>query len=169
MDLRDVATLRALLCFCYRTMVASVPLLEFAIPRADGELRTYYEQHAAEERGHDEMLRADLCALGVTEVPVSHQAAQLAGSQYYLIAHDHPALLLGYMLALEKDSLTPEQVDGLSAHHSASLTALRHHAEHDPQHRDDLLRVIDSLDPALRERVMWNERHVSAFIEKALQ
>lgn len=168
MNLHDPDGIRHVLCFCYRTMVASVPLLEFAIPRCDGELRAYYERHAAEERGHNEMLRADLYALGITDVPIFHQAAQLAGSQYYLVAHDHPALLLGYMLSLEKDSLTPAQVDVLSEHHGVDLTALRHHSKHDPGHKDDLLRVIDTLHPALRERVMWNERHVSAFIEKAL-
>lgn len=168
MNLLDVNVLRAVMCFFYRTMVASVPLLMFAIQRCDGPLREYYLQHAAEELGHDEMLKADLAALGVTDIPLSHQAAQIAGSQYHLIAHEHPALLLGYMLALERDSLTPEQVDALGKHHGVTLTALRHHSEHDPIHRDDLLRVIAGLPESLQELVRWNERSVYHYLPLAL-
>ena len=164
----DAKDLVRQMCFCYRMMVASAPLLEFAIPRSDGRLRSYYAKHLDEERGHELMLLADLKAMGVVNVKTSHKAAQIAGSQYYLIAHDHPAMLLGYMLSLEKDSLTLEQVDTLDAHHGVSFTALRHHCEHDPMHKGDLLREIDALEPELRERVLWNEREVSKFISEAV-
>lgn len=169
MNLYDTNDLARALIFCYRVMVASAPLLEFAIPRSDGRLRAYYAHHLEEERGHDEMVLADLKALGLTTIPRSHVAAQLAGSQYYLIANEHPALLLGYMLALEKESMTPAQVDALGAHHGFTLTAFRHHCEHDPVHKDDLLREIEALDADLRTLVMWNEGSVSLFLERALK
>lgn len=165
----DPIQLRSVLCLSYRTMVASASLLEFAIPRSSGALRDYYEHHLDEERGHDEMLRADLLALGVSEIPVSHQAAQIAGSQYYLIAHDHPALLLGYMHALERESLALELVDELADYHDAPLTALKHHCLHDPLHRADMERVIEGLESGLRERVLWNERCVLRAIESAMR
>lgn len=168
MNLYDTKALVRSMCFFYRTMVASAPLLEFAIPKSAGRLRAYYEKHLAEERGHEIMLLADLHGLGVKEVPLSHAAAQIAGSQYYLIAHEDPALLLGYMLAMEKDSLTLSQVDELAVHHGSELTALRHHCEHDPAHKVDLLAEIAALDPSIRDRVVWNERNVSQFLETAL-
>ena len=166
MNLLDKKTLCHVFSFTYRTMIASVPLLEFAIPKSDGVLRAYYEQHVSEERGHDEMLKDDLLRLGVEEIPVYHEAAQIAGSQYYLIAHDHPALLLGYMHALEMESLPLDAVDALCVHHGVELKALRHHATHDPNHNRDIERMISSLDSGLRERVNWNERNVTkAFTE----
>lgn len=166
--LNDRAILCSALCGVYRIIVASAPLLEFAIPRSEGAVRDYYIEHLAEERGHDEMLLDDLKRLGVTDVPPSFFAAQLAGSQYYIIAHEHPAMLLGYMLALESNTLSVSSVDELSRHHGVELTALRHHAEHDPLHNRDLKEVIQSLAPELQERVMWNARHVAEIIGRPL-
>jgi hypothetical protein len=157
--LHDRAVLVNGLSFVYRMIVASAPLLEFAIPRAAGGLRKYYEQHLEEERGHDEMLRSDLERLGVEEIPRWHAAAQIAGAQYYLIAHDHPALLLGYMHALERNTMRVEAVDELSAFHGVTLTALRHHAEHDPGHKRDLERMILQCDEELQKRIQWNEEN----------
>lgn len=154
--------------FVYQLIVASAPLLQFAIPRSTGKLKAYYEKHLAEETGHDEMLLDDLKRLGITEFPPNHHAAQLAGSQYYLIAHQHPALLLGYMHALERDSLPIEDVDRLSEICGTNLTALRHHAAHDPGHKADLEEMIASLDQDLRLRVMWNEAWTRVLIEKAM-
>lgn len=156
------------LSFCYRTMVASVPLLEFAIPKASGEVLRYYQQHLEEERDHDLMLKDDLFRLGVTDIPFPHEAAQIAGSQYYLIAHEHPAMLLGYMAALERNQLSPGMVDLISQEHGVEMTCLKHHAVHDKSHKADLERVISGLDPALRERVLWNQLHVIDFLERAL-
>lgn len=158
MDLYDINHLCKVFSFVYRTMVASAPLLEFAIPKSEGALKDYYQQHLAEETGHDTMLLDDLKRLGIAEVPVSHFAAQFAGSQYYLIAHEHPALLLGYMRALESNSLPIEEVDKLCLHHKTELTALRHHAMHDPHHKQDLDTMIASLDDNLQKRILWNER-----------
>lgn len=156
------------LSFFYRTMVASAPLLAFAIERSDGALRDYYQQHYAEEVGHDEMLRRDLENLGMKEIPKFHAAAQIAGSQYYLIAHEHPAMLLGYMHALESRTVTPEIADELSKAHGVELTALKHHAEHDPHHKGDLERMIAGLDDELRSLVLWNEQCVHDFLARTL-
>lgn len=145
------------LCTVYRMMVASAPLLEFAIPRSDGELRRYYLEHLLEETGHDAMLLDDLQRLGIDEVPYSRAAAEIAGAQYYLIAHEHPALLLGYMMALERESPPVEAIDELSSHHGTSLSALRHHAIHDPQHRKDLARLIAAQSRSVQERIKVNE------------
>lgn len=157
------------LCTVYRMMVASVPLLEFAIPRSTGAVRRYYAQHLIEEDGHDEMLLDDLNRLGVEDIPRSHIAAQIAGSQYYLIAHEHPALLLGYMHALERESLSVDAVDALSAHHGTPLTCLRHHSLHDPAHKLDLETVIASHSEWMQQRIRWNEDNVIRLLNEALK
>lgn len=167
--LDDFDVLKRGLTFVYQLIVASTPLLAFAILRAEGPLKAYYQEHLKEEQGHDEMLRQDLERMGVTEFPPNHLAAQIAGSQYYLIAHTHPALLLGYMHALERDSLPVEEVDRLSNLHGVELTALRHHAKHDPEHRKDLERVIASLPNEQQELVRWNEGWTRALLERGAQ
>lgn len=154
--------------FFYRTMVASAPLLEFAIPKASGDVLRYYKQHLEEERGHEDMLKDDLDRLGVKDIPDSFEAAMLAGAQYYLIAHDHPAMLLGYMAAMERNQLTPAMVDLISEAHGTEMTCLKHHAVHDTKHKADLERVIQQLDTRLRDRVVWNEVNVIDFLERAL-
>ena len=155
------------LSFWYRIVVASEPLLQAAAVKAEGQLKDFYLLHLEEERGHDEMLRNDLERLGVTDIPHSHTAAQIAGSQYYLIVHDDPALLLGYMHALESDSMKPDDVDRLESENGTALTALRHHAIHDPGHREELERMIMRLDDALVRRVAWNEAGVKRALESA--
>jgi hypothetical protein len=154
------------LSFVYRMIVASEPLLELACTKAKGALLAYYRQHLEEERAHDEMLLDDLKRLGVGEVPRFHSAAAVAGSQYYLLQHDDPALLLGYMRALESSSMPVATVDSLSERHGVDLTALRHHALHDPHHKADLDAMIASLEPELRARVEWNETNVRDMLAK---
>jgi hypothetical protein len=152
------------LSFFYRTMLASAPLLELAAAQAQGGLRDYYLRHLEEERGHDEMLRDDLHRLGVGEIDRYHGAAQLAGSQYYLIAHDHPALLLGYMAVLEGNAAPLELVDQLETRHGVELNALRHHAAHDPGHLREIGRQIALLETELRARTWWNARCTADFL-----
>jgi hypothetical protein len=148
------------LCFVYRMIVASEPLLELACTKAEGDLLDYYRKHLEEEHAHDEMLKDDLGRLGVQSIPHFHSAAAVAGSQYYFLLHDDPALLLGYMRALESNAMSVASVDSLSARHGTELRALRHHAEHDPGHKADLDAMIAALEPDLRARVEWNEANV---------
>ncbi len=157
-----------LMLFNYRTMIASAPLLEFAIPKAQGALRDYYAKHLEEERGHDEMLRDDLRRMEVEDIPFRFDAAELAGSQYYLIAHHDAALLLGYMHAFESESLPMSAVDDLGKHYGVEFTSMRHHAKHDPLHRVELEQMIATLPDVLRSAVEWNESNVLRKISEAL-
>lgn len=168
MNLYDRNALCASLCFVYRLIVASAPLLKFAIARSDGPLRDYYAKHLEEETGHDLMAKADLVHLGIDAIPPSHRAAQIAGSQYYLIAHEHPALLLGYMHVLEANALRPQAVDRLCSHHGLELTMYRHHASHDEAHTRDIEATIAALDADLQARVSWNERNVTKALQDAV-
>lgn len=144
------------LCFMYRLIVASAPLLEFAIPRSRGELREYYEKHYAEEVGHDAMLLRDLHSLGIKDIPFDYTATQLAGAQYYLIAHHHPALLIGYMMVMEGSPLSAETIKDAEATHDCELTVLRHHSAHDRLHFKDLEQIRASMTPELQDAIAWN-------------
>lgn len=149
--------LRSNLCFVHGTMTASEGLLKAAIRKGDVDgLGLYFTQHLAEESGHLQMLETDLTSLGVKPILKFPVAAQLAGAQYYYIEHEHPALLLGYMAALEGSPMPLAQVDSLETQFGP-LTCLRHHALHDPGHSRDLREQIERLEPALQQRVLGNE------------
>lgn len=152
------------LCFMYRLMVASAPLLEFAEVRSTGALRNYYAKHLAEEVGHDSMLLADLHDMGIKDVPYDYAASQLAGAQYYLVAHHHPALLLGYMAVLEGSSLSIATIDEAEAKHGCRLTAVRHHAEHDPLHAPEIAKLIATLPQDVQAAIEWNASGVRQII-----
>jgi hypothetical protein len=145
------------LCYLHGTMTASEGLLEAAIRKGEVDaLGMYFAHHLREERGHLQMLEADLERLGVKHILKFPAAAQLAGAQYYYIGHEHPAMLLGYMSALERNGPTPWQIDELERVYGP-LTCSRHHAVHDPHHARELREQIDRLPDPLRSRVLENE------------
>lgn len=149
--------LRANLCFLHGTMTASEGLLQAAIRKCDiDDLGLYFTRHLGEETGHLQMLERDLAALGVRTILQFPAAAQLAGAQYYYIEHEHPALLLGYMAALECHPPTVAQVDELEAEHGP-LVCTRHHAKHDIEHGRLLREEIAKLGEGLQQRVRENE------------
>lgn len=157
------------LSFIYRMIVASAPLLEFGIKHSAGGLRAYYQRHLAEETGHDEMVRDDLFRLGVKEITRYHAAGAIAGSQYYFIAHEDPAMLLGYMSVLESAAPTQAVVDELEAEHMTELNALRHHAIHDPDHIQEIRAQIDMQPERLQSLIAWNADNTRNFLNTMLK
>lgn len=137
-------------------MTAAEWLLKAAIRKGNVDsLGLYFTAHLAEETGHIKMLEDDLDSLGVKVILNFPAAAQLAGAQYYYIEHDHPAMLLGYMLALESNAPTIEKIEALEVKYGP-LKCMRHHALHDPGHAKELQAQIVNLDPYLRGRVIDN-------------
>lgn len=130
--------------FWYWLIIASEDLLKVASAMSDyGRLKSYYLRHLREEKDHATWLRQDLERLEI--VPVQDfRAAAIAGSQYYLIYHYHPALLLGYMLTLESWPRPLDVIDRIEAVYGP-MRCLRFHAEHDPKHTEDLRAEIAAL------------------------
>lgn len=157
------ALLKSNMSFLHGTMLASEELLRRAIDKSDGELREYFARHLEEERGHLAMQAQDLARLGVDPIPTFPEAAKLAGAQYYYIEHENPALLLGYMAALEGNPLPLEYVDQLEAAYGP-LTCLRHHAIHDRDHGPELRAQIAKLNGD-RARVEAHEAWVKGELE----
>lgn len=162
-------TLIGNLSFIYRMIVASAPLLEFGIKHSEGDLCAYFQRHLAEETGHDEMLRDDLYRLGVKEINRYHAAGALAGAQYYFIAHESPAMLLGYMAVLESASPSSEQVDELEAEHMCELNSLRHHAIHDPDHIKEINAQIALQPEEMQSLIRWNAEQTHKFLSTMLK
>jgi Iron-containing redox enzyme len=141
---------------------ATVPLTEAAAQRAGaiadedpvaGGLARYLEEHAEEERDHDESLLDDLELLGVDRATVldrmpSPTVASLVGSQYYWALHHHPVAVFGYIAVREGFPPTPGLIETLIKRTGYPREAFRTFAEHgelDPHHRAHLDRTIDSL------------------------
>lgn len=130
-----------ILAFWYQVIIASEHLLVDAISMLDNEgweksLKEFYEEHYEEEQHHARWLREDL---GDHPVVLHYGAAQLAGMTYYLIRHVHPVALMGYMLALEGNPIDMKFVEEMEAAHGKSaVRTLRHHAEEDPGHYEEL-------------------------------
>lgn len=148
--------------FLYRLIASSERLLEIAAGYAPLPLLEYYLSHLEEERGHQQMLGNDLRDMGVIDIPRSLAACQIAGSQYYLIEHEHPAALLGYMHFLESSAMSVADVDAAEALHGVKLSCCRHHALHDPAHAAELERQIAAQPPELQGLIAWNANCVRA-------
>jgi hypothetical protein len=155
---------------------ASVPLMEAAaercglLPPGDpsaGPLARYFGTHAEEERGHDDWLLEDLAVLGAPPpealLPgdLRDDIAALAGTQYYLIRHCHPACLLGYIAVLEgcpPDAAVTGRLPVLTGWPAAAFRTVAGHAALDPDHQRDLdtLLGVLTLSPAVTAAVARN-------------
>jgi len=64
-DLRNRETFIENLLFLHALILASEPLIEEALKRPMSiELKSFYEKHLEEERGHAKWLREDLLSIG---------------------------------------------------------------------------------------------------------
>lgn len=129
------------LAVIYQFVIASEPLLREAIVLLsdegfEGELKAFYAKHLEDEKGHAKWAREDL---GDHPINLHFGAAQLAGMAYYLIRHVHPVALMGYMMALEGNPIDMRLVEAIEQEHGKQAArTLRHHAEEDPKHIEEL-------------------------------
>jgi hypothetical protein len=174
LDVWNPVTFRRHLRFIAQMIKASENLLVEGItallPMAGGfnkSLCEYYAEHLKEESDHFKWLLDDL------EEPDSlHSrdwaAAELAGTQYYMLKHVHPASLLGYMLVLEGFPVTLLMVEELEkVHGKRLLRTVRYHAEHDLEHREVLFKLIDTVPSSLQALVMESAVHTAMLLLSA--
>lgn len=170
LNLSDKSVLITNLVFLYQVIKASERLLIEAAQESTGRLNEYYVSHLEEEREHEKWLADDLKAEGidVDKFPIMRLASEMAGSQYYLIKHDDPACLLGYMAVLEGFPFPLDQLESLERLHGKSLCkTLRFHAENDLEHRKELFRVIDEIaSPAILNSAIQTALYINEFTEQ---
>jgi hypothetical protein len=177
-DTRRRAVVIANLVFLHDVIVASEPLLIEAVESIDllprssfhQRLAEYYRSHLEEERDHVKWVREDLESVGVNvpaELP-NRSATAMAGSQYYLLKHAHPAALLGYMAVLEGDPTPVEVVEALEhAYGKQLLRCVRIHAVKDLEHRKELFAVIDDTPKSLRGLIAYSTDNTLNYIIQA--
>jgi hypothetical protein len=145
--------------FLHDAVVASEQLLIEAVDAIelrpqnlfDARLRNYYRSHLDEERDHIKWVRDDLKSVGVVPGKLPNKWAMgMAGSQYYLLKHTHPAALLGYMAVLEGDPTPVEAIESLEHVYGKKLLRFaRFHAAKDLEHRKELFEIIDDAPDSL--------------------
>jgi hypothetical protein len=146
---------------------ATVPLMRTAahVALTGGDalcprLAAYFQQHIEEELEHDEWLLDDLAAIGYPRHVVLDRlpkpaVAGLVGAQYYWIFHAHPVALLGFFAVLEGHPPRIDHLDTLERETGlprAAFRMLRHHAELDGDHADELFALVDDLPLIDRHR-----------------
>lgn len=166
-NLGEQRCLIANLVFLHQVIVASENLMATALAETKNpRLSRYLLAHAPEEKDHAKWLRDDLMTVGIDpeQEDLIRAAAELVGTQYYLIQHRNPNTLLGYMAVLEGFPFPMDLLEQLEQIHGKELLrCLRFHAVHDQEHRVELFRVIDELgDPdiyqnAVRTQYLLNE------------
>jgi hypothetical protein len=132
-------------------------------------LAKYYKSHADEERDHASWFREDLESVDQAPAELPNQLAMaMAGSQYYLLKHVHPAALLGYMAVLEGDPTPVEVVEAMErAHGKQLLRCVRFHAVNDLEHRKELFEVIDETPQSLRGLIAYSADNTLNYLIQA--
>ncbi len=160
MDIRNRRAVVDNLVFVYHMIVASGTMLDVAACKTQpSQFRDFLVEHGSEEREHANWLRADLATSdeSIHNPELMFDAAEIAGSQYYLALHVSSYCLLGYMLVLECLPMTETSVSQLEALHGPALFhTLRYHAKHDVEHGAEVLRQIDNMPKVYRELVRQN-------------
>lgn len=152
--------------FVYALIVASEDLTRFA---AESSGMAFFKRKLAEETGHAQWLLDDILNMGETPPKLDHDAACIAGAQFYYIRYVSPLMLLGYMAALESNPMPPSDVDALEAMYG-KLPTLRYHAEHDVLHARDVRDEIAKIhDADLRERIAYNELCTAAHVARIMR
>lgn len=117
------------------------------------ELANYLERHTEEETDHDVWLLEDLEQLGVPKAMAtnslpSRYAAAMVGSQLFLMQEYTPLTLLGYIYVLEAYPPQAKALKWITERHGIPAEGLRtllDHSDLDQEHRDDLIKSIDTL------------------------
>jgi pyrroloquinoline quinone (PQQ) biosynthesis protein C len=151
------------------------------IPDAQRQVRYFLYEHMHEESGHEEWVRNDLEAVGVSPAKTeAHEPSAytrtLVGYNYWAADRRHPCSALGMLYTLEviasvyggpfaaaiKEALLLEGERGISFINS--------HATMDAEHMADLRKILNTLDDeaareAVVESALVNFHHFSRIIE----
>lgn len=156
----------------YSIMVATTNLMLVALQQAyrtPPQVVKYLEKHLGEEEQHCAWLERDMGLLGIAPNILDHEVASLVGSQYYYIFHDSPAMLLGYMAALECRQTPIALVEQLEEIYGKDpIRTIRVHAEEDPKHSLDLDELLRTLPDTLQARILYNTVCTAKFVHSVM-
>lgn len=155
LPLTEVRYFRAMLTLQEQIMRASEDLLQIA-----SAFHPYFKSHVEEERGHhrwivDDLLQLEVIAAQQAPVP---EVAQMVGAQYYHLICGNPLTFFGYLAFLEGYPAPKEAIAKIKAAFPRSARTVEYHAEHDVEHRAELIRVMNNIE----------QRHHQAIIDNAV-
>lgn len=169
LNMLDRGVFVANLRYVHAIIRASEPLLLGILGRdMPATLRQFYKKHAEEEHGHAEWLAEDLASLDAAPAKIDWNAAQLAGTQYYLMKHAPPEALLGYMAVLESSPAPLPFIEGLErVYGEKALRTWRYHAEHDVGHAAEIMAAIEGA--ANQDCIEMNARLTASMVAHGLR
>jgi pyrroloquinoline quinone (PQQ) biosynthesis protein C len=146
----------------YHAMRGAGPVMQVAIRESArlahkcpvaGRLVEFWRDHAQEEAGHDEWLKADLRRLGVDidvalSEPPAVEVAEMIGTLHFWILHTHPVAAVAYFYVVERSVMTVQFLDWLVEHGRIPRDALEtfyKHARIDIEHGRELEHLVGSL------------------------
>ncbi len=137
------------------------------------ELRQFLYDHVQEERGHEQMVLNDLCALGITDAArISAQrpvppAQAILSFTYHGTVSEHPSCVLGMVYVLEiMSSLYGGKVAcalsrSMGRPLSAGFSFLDSHASLDDDHMAELRKLLQQQDCAEAPHCILNSVDVN--------
>lgn len=142
----------------------STPLLMLAgalVAKEDYFLHNRFVEHASEEKGHSELLIADLHKTGhnIKEHNVHPTTAAFFQTQYYWVSHVSPQSFFGYILFLEGLAIEVcnPMAEIIEKHHGrASNRFLAVHGAEDPGHVESAIEQINKFKPEYLEQIISN-------------
>jgi hypothetical protein len=125
------------------------------------QLHTRFLQHAAEEKGHENLVLLDLKHLGhkLEETPEFPSTSSLYQVQYYWIEHVNPLAFFGYIMCLEGQAAAcgPEGYGRtLPAYGPKGTHFLRVHATEDVDHTAKARALLETFDEATHKVIVPN-------------
>jgi pyrroloquinoline quinone (PQQ) biosynthesis protein C len=153
---------RALLLELYQVVWHFNPICAAAASRVGDShrsVRYFLYEHMQEESGHEEWVRNDLEAIGVTAAKtVAHSASAhtraLVGYNYWSADRHHPCSALGMLYTLEVIAsvyggpFSSAIREALLLDGERGVSFIASHATMDTQHMADLCKVLNTLDDA---------------------
>lgn len=172
----DAATYAAWLSQTYYFARQTTTLLSLASAHSEmnSQVQFRFNQHAAEERGHDKLLKMDLKKLGrvVEDAEEASATSSLYQSQYYWIQHNEPRAFFGYVLFLE--GLACDHGDWLyaratGAHGREAGHFLKVHSAEDVDHVAKALDEVSKFDEVTLKKIERNYLQTSHNYEGMLR
>ncbi|MGE3608234.1 MAG: iron-containing redox enzyme family protein [Bacteriovoracaceae bacterium] len=145
----------------YHFVKHSTTLLGYSLPYLkEADIKRRFEDHMKEEDRHDMIALKDLEKLGynINQFEEYSETQAFYHSQYYRIAFEGGTSLLGYILFLEYLAVTwaKDCYEEIKDSYKGATLFLKVHAEEDPHHVVEAIKVIEKLSPKEQEAILRN-------------
>jgi hypothetical protein len=158
----DIQCVISNLKFVYSAVIGTESLISCAIEQLKriepssyrNVIISYLLEHLDEEFDHARWLSDDLNAHGVNLTRLDNDAMFMIGAQYYMIHHETPYCLLGYMAVAEGTPTPISEIEKMEQVYGRKLFRFsRFHSIKDQEHKHALFKYIDSAPTNIAESI----------------